>query len=168
MTFFSAFTLSFGLMLALMATIAAWLFRTSGAPLSLKLALPAALTILACATPFAVNSMMGFPVTVPFAALPDHAELIAFVPHDDAGAVDLWLRDGDVPRVYETALDEALKKTLREARDRMAHGKPAMLAKRGKLKGGDPGSHPSGLGGVGDDQRAYMLDDSAFNLPSKD
>ena len=155
-------------MLAVMAMIAAWLFRTSSAPLAVKIGAPRGADGPGVRDAVRGQSDDGLPVTVSFAALPDHAELVAFVAHDDAGSVDLWLRSGDIPRAYETRMDDALKKTLREARERMAHGRPAMLAKRGTHKDGAPGSHPSGVGGIGDDQKTYILDDSAFNLPSKD
>jgi len=178
MTFFSAFALSFGLMLALMATIAAWLFRTSGAPLIAKLAIPTLLVALACYAPGAVNAMLGLPMTASFAALPDRAELVAFVAHDEEGIVDLWLRPSTgsgqaIPRAYETPLDDRLKKTLREAQEQMAHGRPAMLVKRPSTGSGQarhagdaPGFNP-GVG-IGDDQSGYELDESALSrLPAK-
>src|SRR5260370_7249238 len=80
MTFFSAFALSFGLMLALMATIAAWLFRTSGAPLIAKLAIPTLLVALACYAPGAVNAMLGLPMTPSFAPLPHPPQPPPFPP----------------------------------------------------------------------------------------
>lgn len=103
MNFFSAFVVSFGAFLVLAAVLASWLFRTSGAPLVARIALPAILVALACYAPVAVNSMLGLPVTASIAALPDHAELVAFVPHDKEHMVDLWLRSAassvDAPRI---------------------------------------------------------------------
>ena len=61
MTFFSAFALSFGLLLVGLALVAAWTFRTAAAPLAAKLALPALLVALGCLTPYEVNSMLGLP-----------------------------------------------------------------------------------------------------------
>lgn len=171
MTFFSAFVVSFGAFLVLAAVLASWLFRTSAAPLVAKLALPAILVALACYAPIAVNSMLGLPMTAGVASLPDHAELVAFVAHDKEHMVDLWLRPAagkfDAPRAFEVALDEKMKKTLREARERMAHGQPAMLARRGA---GRP--HTRGAGdplGIGDEAQEYVLDDSATSaLPPKE
>jgi hypothetical protein len=166
MTFYSAFVVSFGLLLALMATIAAWLFRTSGAPLAAKVALPAILVALACYAPLAVNSMLGLPVTASFASLPDHAELVAFVPRDAEKRVDLWLRcDGGVPRAFEVTLDAGMKRTLREAREQMGRGRPAMLAKRGLNRRGRGVGDPLG---IGDEAQEYVLDRRALSaLPAK-
>ena len=120
MTFFSAFSLSFGLLLVLMTAMASWTFRTANAPLIAKLVIPASIFTLACATPNAMNSLLGFPVTVAFAALPARAALVAFVAHDGERVVDLWLRQGDAaPRAYETPLDE----TARAMGDLMRQGK---------------------------------------------
>lgn len=163
MSFFSAFTASFGSMLLIAALIASWLFRSSDAPLVAKIAVPTLIVALACATPYQVNAMMGFPIWAPLDLLPAHAELIAFVLRDDEGRVDLWLRQGDAPpRAYETILDDQLKQTLREARSRLGHGRRVMLVKAGA------GAKRTGVTG----QRpppapSYELDDSAFSLPVK-
>jgi hypothetical protein len=165
--FFSVFALSFGLMLALAASIAAWLFRTSGAPLIAKLAIPAVLTALACITPLQVNSMMGLPVTASFDDLPDNAELIAFVANDDAHSVDMWLESGGPPRAYEAALDEGLRKTLRQAREELEKGLPVMLRKRGGEASGD--SRRSAMTNAATDGHLeYEIDSSAFGLPPKE
>ena len=47
MTFFSTFVLTYGLMLASMAVMASWLFRSSGAPLCAKVGLPMLVVALA-------------------------------------------------------------------------------------------------------------------------
>ena len=162
MTFFSAFVLTFGLLLASMAVMASWLFRFSGAPLWAKVGLPMLVVALACVTPLEVNPMMGLPVTASLKALPERAQLIAFLPHDEAQAVDLWLRcDDGPPRSYETTLDERMKKTLQQAREEMDSGRPAMLAKR-KFAAGS-------TSGLPDDQAEYVLDDSVRStLPPKE
>ena len=130
MSFFSAFAASFGSMLLMAALIASWLFRSSCAPLVAKIVVPTLIVALACATPYQVNAMLGFPISAPLATLPAHAELIAFVAQDDDTRVDLWLRQGDAPpRAYETALDNKLKRTLREAQSRLGHGERVMLVK---------------------------------------
>ncbi len=160
----SHFALSFGAMLALMALIAAWLFRTAGASLWLKVILPSLMTALACSTPFAIGSMLGYPVGASFDALPDRAELVGFVARDDNGLVDLWLRTGDVPRAYETKLDAKMKKALREARDAMAQGRRPLVAKAGKAKA-DRAGNPNG---IGDDEDAWVVDPDALSrLPGK-
>jgi hypothetical protein len=164
-TFFSAFGVSFGLLLVLMAAMASWTFRTANAPLIAKLVIPASVFTLACSTPNAMNSLLGFPVTVAFAALPDRAVLVAFVAHDREGMVDLWLRQGDAPpRAYETPLDENMKKTLHDAEVRLARGERVMLAKRGKETGQSASRNRRSTA----DDGSYELDVSAFNLSPKE
>jgi hypothetical protein len=162
MTFFSTFVLTYGLMLTSIAVMASWLFRSSMAPIWAKVGLPILTVALACVTPLEVNPMMGLPVTASMEALPDRAQLVAFLPDDEAHRVDLWLRCGEgPPRSYETRLNERMKKTLREARQEMDSGRPAMLAKR-KPALGSPDSHV-------DDQNEYVLDDSVRSaLPPKE
>lgn len=166
MTFFNAFALSFGLLLAGLVLIAAWMFRTAAAPLAAKLALPALLVALGCLTPYEVNSMLGLPRMAALAALPDRAELIAFVAHDEDKRADLWLRVEDAPpRAYEIAIDEAMKKLLQDARDRKEHGGRVMLVKRAEHVAKETGHQ-----GVTKQRSAdpvYAIDDSAFALPNK-
>jgi hypothetical protein len=162
-TFFNAFAASLGFMLLMAGLIASWLFRRSDAPLVAKIAVPALIVALACATPYQVNAMLGFPFSAPLAALPAHAELIAFVAQDANVRVDLWLREGDAPpRAYETVLDDKLKQTLREAQDRLGHGGRVMLVKtrKGPKRISVTDQHAP-------DDRGYELDDSALSLPPK-
>ena len=137
-------------------------FPVVNGPLWAKAALPILAVALACAAPLEVDPMMGFPVTVSVETLPDRAQLIAFVPHDEAELVDLWLRCGEEPpRAFETRLDERMKKTLREARQELDDGRPAMLAKRKSAAGS--------RAGLANDENEYVLDDSARStLPPKE
>ena len=163
MNFFSSFTASFGSMLLMAALIASWLFRSSAAPLIAKIAVPALIVALACAAPYQVNEMLGFPISALPATLPAHAELIAFVSHDDDKRVDLWLRESNAPpRAYETTLNDKLKRILREAQSRLGHGGRVMLV-RARL-----GTKRTDI----TEQRApddpgYELDDSVLSLPPK-
>lgn len=176
MSHFAAFALSFGGFLALTALVAAWLFRTATSSLWLKIVLPTVMTALACYAPYSVANMMGYPVSVSMASLPDHAELVAFVAHDDDGRVDLWLRTDDAPRAYDTALTAEMKRTLREAEQEMAHGRRAVLAKKADGKNaGKNGDGKDGVGragdslGLGQDDSSYVLDESALpELPKKE
>ncbi|HTR14082.1 MAG TPA: hypothetical protein VMI72_12720 [Roseiarcus sp.] len=168
MTFFSAFAVSLGAQLALMAIIAGWLFRSSGAPLWTKIAVPTLAVAIACAAPLQVNDLLGLPRIVALRDLPAEAELVAFLPHDERHTVDLWLLAGDdVPHAYEVALDEKMKKTLRAAQGELGAGRPAMLVKR---MGGPRGKFAvSDLFAIGDDQTEFVLDESARStLPSKE
>ena len=163
MSLFSAFDTCFGSMLLMTALIASWLFRSSGAPLIAKMAVPTLAVLLACVTPSQVNTMLGFPISAPPATLPSHAELIAFVARGDDARVDLWLRQGDAPpRAYETTLDDKLRQTLRKAQSRLGHGKRVSLVK----------AHLNAKRTDVTEQRApddpgYELDNSAFSLPPK-
>lgn len=163
MNFFSAFAASFGSMLLMTALIASWLFRSSAAPLIAKIAVPALIVALACATPYQVNAMLGFPMSAPPATLPAHAELIAFVAHDDDTRVDLWLRQSDAPpRAYETTLNDKLKRTLHEAQSKLGRGGRVMLVKpRLGTKRTDVTEQRA------PDDAGYELDDSVFSLPPK-
>jgi hypothetical protein len=161
--FFGAFAASFGSMLLIGALMASWLFRSSGAPLVAKIVVPSLIVALACVTPYQVNAMLGFPISAPLATLPNRAELIAFVAHDNDARVDLWLRQGSAPpRAYETTLDDKLKQTLRDAQNRIGHGGRVMLVKsRLKTRQADV-TEPRAPNEPG-----YELDDSAFSLPPK-
>jgi hypothetical protein len=161
--FFSAFAASFGSMLLMAALIASWLFRSSGAPLVAKIAIPSLIVVLACATPYQVNTILGFPISVPLASLPSHAELIAFVAQDNDARVDLWLRQSDAPpRAYETTLDDKLRQILREAKSRLGHGERVLLAKA------RPDAKRTGVSNKrAPNDPGYELDDSAFSLPPK-
>ena len=168
MSLFNAFSLSFGSLLALQALIAGWLFRTASAPLWSKILIPALIVALGCYSPIAVNRMLGYPVSASMTDLPDNADLVAFVPHDGASLVDLWLiiPPADTPRAYETALDARMKQTLRAAQEAMERGGRASLTKtaQGHHKGsaGDPLA-------IGDDEPMYVLDPRAMsNLPAKE
>lgn len=163
-SFFSAFAASFGSVLLVGTLIASWLFRSSDAPLVAKIAVPTIMVVLACATPYQVRTMLGFPISAPLATLPARAELIAFVAQGNDGRVDLWLREGGAPpRAYETALDDKLKQTLRDARNKLGHGRRVMLVKARPEAKRTAGDEPRASDGPG-----YELDDSAFSLPQKD
>ena len=163
MTFFSAFAASFGFVLLMAALIASWLFRSSDAPLFAKIVVPALIVALACVTPYQVNTMLGFPFSATPAALPAHAELIAFVARDAELRVDLWLRQGDAPpRAYEIALDDKLKQMLREAQDRLGRGGRVVLTKADKEQKRTGALNPNAR-----DDPGYELDDSALSPPPK-
>jgi hypothetical protein len=161
-SFFSAFAASFGSMLLMAALISSWLFRFATAPLVAKIAVPALIVALACATPYQVNAMLGFPISAPSATLPASAELIAFVAHDDGPRVDLWLRQRSAPpRAYETTLNEKLKRALRDAQTRLGRGERVMLVKA-RLEA----ERTANKQGAQDDL-GYQLDDSFFSPPPK-
>ena len=163
MNFFSAFAASFGSMLLLIALIGSWLFRSSAAPLIAKVGVPPLIVALACATPYQVNSMLGLPISASPATLPAHAELIAFVAHDEDSRVDLWLRQSTAPpRAYETGLDDKLRRTLREAQSRLDHGGRAILVKTRMATVRSDAKER-----LVPDDPSYELDNSVFSLPRK-
>lgn len=133
MSLLSSFAVEFGALLALMALVSAWLFRTASASLWMRIAVPSAMVALACYSPWRIVDLLGYPADFTLSALPETAELVAFVPHDEAHTVDLWLRVGETPRAYEVPLTAKLKKTLSDANQAQARGELAMLRKaRGK------------------------------------
>ena len=170
MNFFVQFALTFGLMLGLTAVIAGWVFRSSTAPLVYKVVLPTVLMGAACAAPFMISPMMGLPVSASLGSLPDKAELLAFLPHDETHLVDLWLlSDQGPPRSYETRLDEKMKKTLREAQNEMSRGRPAVLKKQAGKATGRRAQSSGDYSDLPDAQTEYVLDDSVRSvLPPKE
>lgn len=165
MSLFSSFALEFGALLALMALISAWLFRTASASLWMRIAIPAVMVALACYSPWRISALLGYPADFTFSALPETAELVAFVPHDEAHTVDLWLRVGETPRAYEVPLTANLKKTLGEANQAQARGQLPMLRKgRGRRQ-----SRQGYSDYIDRDPEEYMLDLSVRStLPPKE
>jgi hypothetical protein len=118
--------------------------------------------VAACVAPYQVAAMMGYPTWTPFSSLPKQAELLAFIPHDDDKRVDLLLREGgNTPRLYETALDENMKKLLREADERLKLGERVGVVKR-------KGPKRAGVTDIDTPEAPYVLSSDAFALPAKD
>jgi hypothetical protein len=172
MSDFLAFVVTFGGVLALAAIVAATLLRDAGIGLAQKMILPAAMLGLGLYAPLSVNEMLGRPIATTMARLPDKATLIAYVPHDEAGLVDLWLTDGGVvPRAFEVTLDPQTKKTLREAGEKLAQGRGVALRKArvdvGHLAAS--GAAPANTDIGGGIAAGYVIDESASStLPPKD
>ena len=165
-TFFSTFVLTYGLMLASMAVMAAWLFRSSSAPLWAKVGLPILVVALACVTPLEVNPMMGLPVTVSLKSLPDQAQLIAFLPHDEAqtgrSLAALRRRPAAVVRDAARRADEE-----DAARGAAGNGQRSP-GDAGEAKTGEAQRHGS-TNGLANEQTEYVLDDSVRSaLPPKE
>lgn len=163
MSLFNSFVGVFGLLLLMIAGVASYVFRTSTASIATKFIVPACLVMLACFTPWRVQALMGYPAPTDMRALPQHAELIGFVPHDDTGRVDLWLRQGsDDPRAYDVALDPQMKKALEEAREKLGHGERVGLKKKSKIAG-----RHGGFFDFDTPPATYAIDPDAFALPKK-
>jgi hypothetical protein len=159
----SSLTISLGLFYLLAAVAASALLRTSSAPFAFKVAGPTVLVFLACVTYRSLPDAFGYPVQTAFSSLPQQAELIAFVPHDEDKRVDLWLKaDASEPRVYSVELTDGLKRTLREAQQAQAQGQRTML-----VKGGKPGGRPGFIDIYGGNA-PYELLPAAFQLPKKE
>jgi hypothetical protein len=163
----SSFTLSFSLFCLLMSVIASAMLRTSSARFAVKMIVPAIVVGLVCVTSLELPSVFGYPVETAFASLPEKAELIAFVSHDEDKKVSLWLmRDGAAePRAYSVELTESLKKTLQQAQKAKGAGERTMLAKGGKPGNKRPHQQYSNIDG-GDSP--YILLPAAFQLPAKE
>lgn len=156
MTHYTAFVITFGALLCIVAVIAAWLFRSANASTVTKAGAALTVVALAVVAPWQVGAMLGFPTNgVP----PAQAELLAYLPHDDEGRVDLWLKVGGQPRAYDVALDDKLKKTLREAQARMRDG--------GRVELRTPKHAHAGVQNEASPAPIYEIADDAFSLPAK-
>lgn len=157
--------ITIGLFVLLMGVVGANLFKTSSASLASKLVVPSLLTALACFLWYTIPNIFGYPIETTMAALPEKAELVAFVPYENEKSVDLWLRQGKSdPRAYRVPLDEELKSTLRKARQQLAQGMPTEVGK--KRQNGR--KRPHEYGGMDGGQAPYELLPNAFNLPQKE
>ena len=158
----SSLVITIGLVFLLISAIASALFRTSNASLLSKIVAPTLLVILSCALWYVIPSILGFPLETAFASLPQQAELIAFVPHDEEHTVCLWLREGDGnPRSYLVPLTDDLKKTLQEAKQAQSKGERTELKKGGGKK------RPAGYIDIDGGAAPYELLPNAFQLPEK-
>jgi hypothetical protein len=149
--------LTLGALVAFAAVVLGWLFRWTSAPLWMRIAAPAIAVAAGCYVPRSINALLGYPISVAERDLPDNAELVAFAPHDETGAVDLWLllpSDPD-PRAYVTKLTPNLKQALREAQESMAHGAVARLKRAADKSGG--ASRRRDAYGIGDDDSHWTL-----------
>lgn len=160
----TALLLFFGLFYLFGGLVASYVLRTANAPLFVKVAVPAALVALACVTWKTLPQLFGYPVETAFAALPQQAELIAFVPHEEEKTVDVWLiADGlRQPRAYSVPLTDDLKDTLKKAQKQAADGGRAVLRKKDKGKPNHP-AYTDKDGG----EAPYELLPEAFSLPKK-
>jgi hypothetical protein len=161
----STFALAVGAFMLLNLLVAAYLFRTAHAPMWMKFAIPILTLLISWWTPTQVAALMGFPLDTTFASLPQQAELIAFVPHDDDKSVDLWLREDNKkdPRSYSVPLTEELKGTLRRAKEALAGGR-VELGKRGQPGKKRPHQQYSDIDGG---SAPYELLPNSVNLPPK-
>jgi hypothetical protein len=158
----AAFSLELAALLSALVVVSAWLFRTSAAPLALKLALPSAMLALALWLSYDFVALLGRPITTTFARMPDPIRLIAFKALDDDARVDLWIDEGGATRAYEIPLDGRTKQALKQARGELADGRPVALSKR---KSGAAASMTELLGGP---QAGFELVPFHSSLPPKD
>ena len=160
----TSLTVVIGLFCLLVAVVASALFRTATASLLSKITIMVALAALPCFLWYTIPTILGYPLATDFASLPETAELVAFVPHDNEKRVDLWLREGSKdPRAYSIPMTDDLKGTLEKAKKELADG-PVAVGKRtehGKKR-------PHQFSDIDGGNAPYELLDNAFNLPKKD
>lgn len=175
MSAFASFAVAIGSLFCGLVVIATWTFRTSAAPLWVKIALPVLLTGAAVYAPFAFRDQLGRPIPSTLAEMPERINLLAFKPVDSEKRVDLWIDEGGATRAYEIPLDKKTAAALRQAMSQLARGRPAFLSKSGRAASG----RAKGSGGkhaakgvtdiIGDDHPGYVLkDDLQPTLPPKD
>ena len=162
----SSFALCLGIFLTISAAVSGLVFRLTPIPLAIRLAVPAVLVVLACWIWKEVPSILGYPVVTAYEALPQKAELIAFIPHENVTpkTVDLILSEnGGDPRMYRTELTEGIKKMLKDAADEQRKGNRTEIGKKKLAK------KPAGQAYVDTDggEAPYELLDNAFALPHK-
>jgi hypothetical protein len=114
------FALVAGALFAGLVVVAAWSFRTSAAPLSIKLALPSAMLVAALCAPWPFAAMLGRALPIAADRLPDGARLLALQMFDGDARAQLWLSEGAGTRLYEIEVGPNEKKQLRLAKQRLA------------------------------------------------
>lgn len=147
-----------------MGVIASAVFITSSAHTAVKMIVPSLIVAIACVTLIYFPEALGYPVETDFASLPQQAELVAFIPHDEEKTVDLWLRETDNrPRAYSIPLTDGLKATLQKAKQALASG-PVVVGKRPK-----PGKkRPHQYSDIDGGNAPYELLPNALSLPAKE
>ena len=145
---FLPFALTTSALFAGLVVIAAWVFRTSNAPLAVKIALPGLLLALGLASPWHFAAMLGRPVPIAARDLPNGATMIAFQMLDGDTRADLWLREGASTRAYEITVGDDERKALRKAREGQARGDGVTVQTGGKGKPTGLYATPSGGFGV--------------------
>lgn len=104
----SAFAILVGATAALIAAMAAWAFRTAGAPLWAKVILCIAPVVITFGAPAALNQSLGYPVSTTFDSLPACFDLVSFSPDDKNNRVAIWVIEGVEPRAYDLPIDKRI------------------------------------------------------------
>ena len=130
-----------------LVVIATWDFRTSAAPLAVKLTLPALLLVASLDLPWHFAAMLGRPVPIAAGDLPNGAKLIAFQMLDGDTRADLWLSEAGSTRAYEIAVGDLERKALRKAKEGQARGDWLTVQTGGR--GQPSGMYATGRSGFG-------------------
>lgn len=147
MTPFAQFVLIDALFLALLVCSLVWVFKTSIGPIWIKIALAIAFGALVCWSPLATRAILGTPQPRSLAELPDKFQLLALHTNDDK-AFDLWIAAGATPLAVTVTPDQNMRQLLREATQKLGHGQPVTIERRGK-KGKGQGQGAGGEEGQG-------------------
>lgn len=119
---FVPFALIIGAVFATLVVISAWTFRTSTAPIAIKIILPTLLLAGAIYAPWPFSAMLGRPVPISVNDIPNGARFIALQMFDGDTRAQIWLSDGPSTRLYEITVSDDDKKQLRKARQGLAGG----------------------------------------------
>ena len=130
-----------------LVVIATWDFRTSTAPLAVKLTLPAFLLVASLDLPWHFAAMLGRPVPIAAADLPNGATLVAFQMFDGDTRADLWLREAGGMRAYEIVVGDEERSALRKAKAGQARGEGLTVQTGGR--GQTSGAYATGSDGFG-------------------
>jgi hypothetical protein len=161
---FLPFAITFGSFTVLCAILIGWMFKTSSAPILLKVFTPAILVGLSIYAPFQVSNILGSAREITYSDLPEEFTPISYLPINHT-TVELWIKADDVgTRLYRLQLTPALKKIIRESEEKREAGIHVKIRKNGaKLDDKNAGKYDSG-GGI----EGYELKDITEKLPPKE
>ena len=131
-----------------LVVIATWDFRTSTAPLAVKLTLPALMLVASLDLPWHFVAMLGRPVPIAASDLPNGAHLLALQMFDGDTRAQIWVNEGVSTRLYEITVTDADKQQLRKARAGVAGGDGVTIRTDGG-QGKPTGMYANGSGGFG-------------------
>lgn len=138
MTPFIVFVLIDGTLIGLLVCSLISLFRTSGWPMLVKVAVAIAFGVLACWQPLSTSAILGYPQVRDMSELPDEFQLLAEHSLDDKN-FDLWIATAEQPAPLAVTVvpDKAMRQALRQAQQKLAGGAPVFISRGSKQDGAD-------------------------------
>lgn len=158
MTPFATFILVDGALIGLLVCSLISLFRTSGWPMLVKVAVAIAFGILACWQPLSTRAILGTPQPRSMSELPDRFQLLAEQSADDKN-FDLWIKSASEPTPLAVTIvpDAQMRATLRSAAQKLGEGQPVFI-NRERAKPGEGHGSATTTGGNGAHQGTARTD----------